>query len=236
MFDLKAIPAHIRNSLSDTDFRLFTQDAIDDEPARLQIMDSVGEMFGGIGAGEVADFLHRNSGKQVNVQINSPGGLAFDGLSIYNDLHNHDADVEVTISGLAFSAASVIAMAGTRVRMHEASDFGIHRSGIIAMGNRKQLAAAIEWLDVLDQHLVDVYHGRTGADRDEIENWLDGTDDGTLWSAKQAVELGFADEVIPAKKRAKNAADRQVAKATNRIKAEHNAMLARMKEKKQLTV
>ncbi|MBU5386934.1 Clp protease ClpP, partial [Citrobacter cronae] len=53
---------------------------------------------------------------QIDLHIHSPGGDVFEGLAIYNLLKNHPARIVVTVDGVAASMASVIAMAGDRVR------------------------------------------------------------------------------------------------------------------------
>ena len=88
------------------------------------------------------------------------------------------------------------------------------------------MRAVADWLSTIDEHLVDIYSTRTGATAAQVETWLDGDDDGTLFSAKAAFENGFADEIIPLnrgkehKKRAKTAEKRQ----------EQNALKANVRE------
>ena len=201
MFNLN-IPQKWRNSLSDENFRAYTNDS-GDGPSELLIMEEIGQnMYGdGLSASAVVGWLAAQQDRDINVRINSPGGLVYDGLVIYNALKSHQKNVMVTIEGLAFSAASFIAMAGDTIRMHEASDIGIHRAWGGAIGNAKAMRGVAEWLDTIDGHLVDIYTARTGKATDQINEWLDGTDDGTLFSAKEAVEIGFADELIPVRKK-----------------------------------
>lgn len=191
----------LRAAGSDPDFRAYVRN--NGGAAELLIMEPIGEDgFGaGVSATQVVAFLDDNHTREVNVRINSPGGFVFDGMVIYNALANHGRRVTVTIEGLAFSAASFIAMAGDHIRMHEASDIGIHRAAVLTYGNARVLRDAIEWLDKIDSQLIGLYSGRTGNSRKQIEQWLDGTFDGTLFSAEEAVKHGFADELIPGKQR-----------------------------------
>lgn len=233
MFDLK-VPDTIRNELTDSGFRVFVNANSNElDPVELLIMEDIGEdwLGEGVSAKSVVGFVNEHRGRDINVRINSPGGLVYDGLVIYNALTAHDAPVTVTIEGLAFSAASFIAMAGDTIRMHEASDIGIHRAWGGAVGNSKAMRGVAEWLDTIDSHLIDIYQARTGQNRSQIEEWLDGTDDGTLFAAKDAVEHGFADEVIPSKQRNAKAVAASV-KATNRIAAMHNARLRSIRQRK----
>lgn len=202
------------------------RNADDDGPAELLIFDQIGEdWFGeGVSAASVTEFVSQNKGQPINVQINSPGGFVYEGFQIFNELVNHDGDVTIEVKGLAYSAASVIAMAGDKVRMHKTSDWGIHRAMVMAFGNQREMRATADWLNTLDEHAIDIYQERSGQSRDQIVEWIDGESDGTLFSAEQCLELGFCDEVIAPKKTAKNRAtqeavnQRSVMAARNRLK------------------
>lgn len=171
------------------------------DSAELLIMDQIGEdSYGdGVSATSVVDFLKTNRKKPIHVRINSGGGDAYCGLVIFNALASHNATVTVTIEGLAYSAASFIAMAGDRIRMYRASDFGIHRASIVAWGNKRAMQSVTDWLSTIDEHLIDIYQAKTGQTRDQIEKWLDGVSDGTVFSATQCKEHGFCDEILDPK-------------------------------------
>lgn len=200
-FNLATAPRAVTEAAADSNFRVFTNVDEDENTAELLIYEQIGEDWYGEGvtASGVVSFLRDNADREINVRINSPGGLVYDGLVIFNALTSHQKQVTVTIEGLAYSAASFIAMAGDVVKMHKASDIGIHRASIIAWGNQKEMRSMVEWLSVIDEHLVDIYEGKTGKSREQIEAWLDGTSDGTVFSATEAKEQGFADEVIEQK-------------------------------------
>lgn len=82
----------------------------------------------------------------ITVWINSPGGDCVAAAQIYNMLMDYPADVTVRIDGIAASAASVIAMAGTKVQMSPVSVMMIHNPLTVAMGEQnifRQLAHVI---------------------------------------------------------------------------------------------
>ena len=173
-----------------------------DDPAELLIMENIGEDWwgDGVSATDVVEFVRDQKGNPINVRINSPGGFVYDGMVMYNALAGHDGHVTVTVEGLAFSMASVIAMSGDSVKMFKASDFGIHRAWGLAVGNQKEMRSAAAWLETIDEHLVEIYQEKTGKSAKQIGEWMDGESDGTLFSASDALEHGFADEVIDPKK------------------------------------
>ena len=151
----------------------------------------------------VAAFLSENRGVPVNVRINSPGGLAYDGIVIYNALVGHGAKVTTTIEGMAASAASIIAMAGDTIRIHENATLMIHRAWGIVMGNSADMKDYAETLDRLDGQLAGTYAARTGLRIDTVTKLMIGESDGTSFDAAEAKAKGFADEIVPNKKKAK---------------------------------
>lgn len=232
---IESAPKAAKNNACSFGIRIVNQD--DDGPIDIYVTDVIGSNWfdDGVSASDIKKTLAANKGRAVNVEINSPGGLAYDGLSIYNDLVRHDGRVDVTITGLAYSAASIIAMAGDWIRMHQAADFGIHRASVVAWGNQKELADTIKWLANLDEHLIEIYSARTGASSSVVEGWIDGDVDGTLWTAAKAKENGFVDEVIAVKERdnegASNAKEAIAAsaEATRRIMAQHRMRMAKVR-------
>lgn len=143
-------------------------------------MDDIGSdnYGGGVSAVDVGDFPKKDRSQPVEARFNFFGGDAYVGLVIHNAFKEH-GDVTAIIDGIAFSAASIAAAGAKTLLMRKHSDFGIHRSWTIAAGNRNQLAGVMEWLDSVDLHQIDIFHERRGQDREQIVDWLDGTNEGT---------------------------------------------------------
>ncbi len=131
--------------------------------------------------------------KTIRVLINSPGGDAFDGLAVQSLLKRHPARVEVEILGWAASAASIIAMAGDSISMHEGSMLMVHEAWTCACGNAKDFRSAAETLDKLNSSMLDVYARRTGRSREELSPIVSAE---TWMTSHEAVEAKFADAVI----------------------------------------
>ena len=129
----------------------------------------------------------------VLVYLNSPGGDCIAASQIYTILMDYKGNVTIRIDGIAASAASVIAMAGTSVQMAPTSIMMIHNPMTIAMGNKEDMKKAIEMLDEVKESIINAYELKTGLSRDKLSHLMDNE---TWMNAKRAVELGFADEVL----------------------------------------
>lgn len=137
------------------------------------------------------DELMAGSG-DITVWINSPGGDCVAAAQIYNMLMDYKGNVTVKIDGIAASAASVIAMAGTKVLMSPVSMM-IHNPMTIAFGDSAEMQKAIEMLGSVKDSIINAYEIKTGLSRAKLSHLMDAE---TWMDANKAVELGFADEVI----------------------------------------
>lgn len=138
------------------------------------------------------DELNSDSG-DITVWINSPGGDVFAAAQIYNMLRDYKGHVTVKIDGLAASAASVIAVAGDTVLVSPVAMMMIHNPATLAMGNTKDMEAAIAMLNEVKESILNAYVDKTGLSRNKLSKMMD---DETWFNAKKAVELGFADKVL----------------------------------------
>ena len=99
----------------------------------------------------------------------------------------------VKIDGLAASAASVIAMAGTEVQMSPVAMMMIHNPATIAIGDSSEMKKAIDMLDEVKESIMNAYEIKTGLSRSRISHLMDAE---SWFNAKKAVELGFADKLL----------------------------------------
>ena len=97
------------------------------------------------------------------------------------------------IDGIAASAASVIAMAGTKVLMSPVSMMMIHNPATIAFGDTAEMQKAIEMLASVKDSIMNAYEIKTGMSRTKISHLMDAE---TWMDAHKAVELGFADDIL----------------------------------------
>jgi ATP-dependent protease ClpP protease subunit len=185
----------------------------DEGPATISMYDQIGESWDGSGwtSARVSAILRSvGANTPVTVNLNSPGGDFFEGVSIYNLLRGHGAEVTVNVMGLAASAASVIAMAGDKINMGEGAFLMIHKAWCVAGGNADDLTALASTLTQFDGAMADLYAARTGMDSAkcmammQAETWLGAT---------QAVKDGFAHAVLSPDKTGSGDAGQKKAKA-----------------------
>ena len=138
------------------------------------------------------DELNSGSG-DITVWVNSPGGDCIAAAQIYNMLMDYKGNVTVKIDGIAASAASVIAMAGTKVLVSPVSMLMIHNPMTIAYGNSAEMQKAIDMLGSVKDSILNAYEIKTGLSRTKLSHLMDAE---TWMDANKAIELGFADEIM----------------------------------------
>lgn len=165
------------------------------EKAEVWIYEEIGEDFwsgNGITAKSFQKELAEIKAKQIDLHINSPGGLVFDGITIYNLLKQHPATVTTYIDGLAASIASVIALAGDRVIMAENALFMIHKASGMVFGNSDDMRDFADKLDKVNSSISTTYISKTKKEEKEINDLMTAE---TWLTADEALEAGFVDEI-----------------------------------------
>ena len=138
----------------------------------------------------------------VVIWINSPGGDCIAASQIYAMLMDYPGNVTVKIDGIAASAASVIAMAGTKVLMAPTALMMIHNPATMAFGDHADMEKAIDMLSEVKESIINAYELKTGLSRVQLSHMMDDT---TWMNAKRAVELGFADGILTDEKHSTDA-------------------------------
>lgn len=129
----------------------------------------------------------------VTIWINSPGGDCIAASQIYAMLMDYTGNVTVKIDGIAASAASVIAMAGTKVLMAPTAMMMIHNPATMAFGDHEDMQKAIDMLNEVKESIINAYEIKTGLSRTKLSHLMD---EETWMNAKKAVELGFCDGIL----------------------------------------
>ncbi len=136
--------------------------------------------------------LHAAEG-DIDLWINSPGGDCYAAAQIYNMLMEYKGNVTVKIDGIAASAASVVAMAGTTVEISPLGMLMIHNPMTVSIGDTHEMERTITFLAEIKESIINAYELKTGLSRAKISRLMDAE---TWMNAKKAVELGFADSVL----------------------------------------
>ncbi len=165
--------------------------------AELRIYGDIGQSWDAEESNDAASVVKKlaNMATDVDVRINSFGGSVADGLAIFNALRRHNGAVTTYIDGVAYSMASLIAMAGNEIKMASNALMMIHAPWGGAVGNAADLR---EMADILDKHaeaMTGSYLREGGPDKATVSGWLtDGEDH--YFGAVDAADLGLVDTII----------------------------------------
>ena len=130
----------------------------------------------------------------ITVWINSPGGDCVAAAQIYNMLMDYPGNVTVKIDGIAASAASVIAMAGTKVLISPVGMLMIHNPATLAWGDSGEMQKAIEMLESVKDSIINAYEIKTGLSRTKLSHMMDAE---TWMDAGKAARAELTEDVEP---------------------------------------
>lgn len=137
--------------------------------------------------------LAEHAGKNITVWIDSYGGDVFAAAGIYNALKEHKGKVIVKVDGKAMSAASVIAMAGSEIKMSPVSIMMIHNPLTGARGDSREMRHMADILDEVKESIINAYQLKSKKSRKTISELMDNE---TWMSAKTALNKGFIDDIL----------------------------------------
>lgn len=146
---------------------------------------------------DVREMLDSNTDEELTLEVNSYGGNAFAGFEIYSLLRSAKCRTVAEVQSLAASAASTIVCACSVVRMSPVAQMMIHLPSVCTKGNQNEHKASIRYLDSVTEGIINGYElkSRGKATRAELENLVRRE---TWLSAREALDLGLADEIIGA--------------------------------------
>lgn len=128
----------------------------------------------------------------LTVRINSGGGLASQGTAIYTLLKDYPGTVDVVVDGVAYSAASLIAMAGDTITMRDGSTMLIHDPATYCTagrGTEDDHMREARRLGVIANTFARIYARRAGISQDEARRIMR---DETVMDGPMALQMGFA--------------------------------------------
>ncbi len=141
---------------------------------------------------KIVKALAEAGGEDIEVYINSPGGDVFAGSEIYTELRSYGGKKLIRITGIAASAASVIAQAG-ECEISPTGMFMIHNVQTRAAGDYRVMDNTGDALRAANQAIMNAYVEKTHRDPEELQALMDRD---TYLSAQQAVEYGFVDRMM----------------------------------------
>lgn len=156
------------------------------------VVDLFGEIGWDVWADEFVRDLAAITAPSINLNINSPGGDAWDGFAIYNALVMHPANVTAHITGIAASAASFIAMAGDTIIAHRPSQMMIHDASGLCFGNAADMTETAAILDQLSNEIAAVYARRAGG---TVDDWRELMRAETWYGPDSALAVGLVNSI-----------------------------------------
>lgn len=156
--------------------------------AELYIYDEIG--MWGVTAYELIKELQGLEAVHIDLRINSEGGDVWDGIAIYNALCTHPASVTTYVDGLAASAASFIAQAGSKVLIARNGTMMIHDASGFCIGNAQDMTDTAELLDRTSNNIADIYAQRCST----VNVWRKAMKAASWYVGQEAVDAGLADE------------------------------------------
>jgi len=142
------------------------------------------------------DLYKAGNGGPIIIRLNSPGGDVIAASVIRSIITDYPGDVTVRIDGMAASAAVIVAMAGKTIKIMDTAYMMIHDPAVIvflAALDVETLKQLHDQLTSIKAGIVDTYASKTGLSVDKLSRMMK---DETWMSAQEAVEYGFANEVI----------------------------------------
>jgi ATP-dependent Clp protease protease subunit len=137
--------------------------------------------------------------RQINMYINSPGGVVYSGLAIYDTMQQITAPVSTTAVGLTASFGTVLLTAGETGLRYSLPNATVHMHQPLggAQGQASDIVIQANEIMRLKDRLIDIFVKHTGREREIIER---DTDRDIYLSANQAVEYGLIDQVLETRK------------------------------------
>lgn len=134
----------------------------------------------------------------IDVFINSFGGDVFAAVAIYSQLKKHIANINIIISGICASAATIVAMAGDTIKMVKGSVFMIHNPsvGLVGYFDKDKLDKVKNSIEAVKKAIIEAYQTRIDKSEEELAEFMDKE---TYFTAEEAFANGIIDEVIGGK-------------------------------------
>ena len=136
-------------------------------------------------------------GKDINIQLTSPGGSVLDGLALYDFLRSLSAKghkIIVTCFGECASMGSILLQAGDERKMGENSYIMLHEVSALSYGKTSELEDSLAFINILQDRLIRILCARSKLTPKVLQEMWRKKD---IWiDAKKSVKLGLVDSII----------------------------------------
>lgn len=144
---------------------------------------------------DIEAWCQENGVERVTLRINSPGGNLADAMSIIDRMQASGLQLEAEVFGLAASAATLVAMACSKVRMSKHSQWMVHHPFGVIAGTLEDMETGLEMFKTYRAQAFAMYAEKTGKAAEVV---MEDHAHDVWYSAEQAVAYGFVDEIIGA--------------------------------------
>ena len=142
---------------------------------------------------DIHEALKKAGKEPLTVKINSYGGDVWSASDMYTALMQHEPGVEIEVTGLAASAATVIMMAGHTVRASPTSEIMIHNPMSTARGDYRAMEHAAQSLRNTRETIINAYVLKSGMTREKLRSMMNAE---TWMTPQNAKENGLVDEIM----------------------------------------
>ena len=132
---------------------------------------------------------------EITIHLHTPGGSVFDGNLIYNALNKSASFVHIVIDGIAASMGAIIILSAKKVSIVENGYIMLHAPASYSNGDADTFEKEAKLLRSVEKNFIEKLSARTGKPIKEVEKWLVGEN---WFDAKEAKQLGFVTDIIPA--------------------------------------
>lgn len=131
--------------------------------------------------------------EDIEIHVNSGGGGIFLGMDMHSTLSNWKGKTTCIITGLAASMGSVFPLACNEVKMMKGTSLMIHDPSTLTIGNIRDHKQNLQALEAQKENIISIYKDKLNKTDEELKDIMENE---TWFTAKQAVEIGFASEII----------------------------------------
>ena len=168
------------------------------------------------------DLYSHGNGGPVTIRMNSYGGDVIAASRMRAIIQDYPGRITVRIDGIAASAATVVATAGDVVKIQDTAYYMIHDPMVmffLASLNVEDLARLLSEVKTVKDGIVNAYEKKTGLSRSRLSSMMTNE---TWMSAQEAVDLGFADQMISESSQARKKTNADLMQNAAMVNALHN--------------